>query len=89
MGTALPPLLYSFHEISIIMITTLQFVLIYVAMFCRKYKDYPQPYMGITRSTLPQNNVDLPLPFFMVITLLFSWIIFIHYCIFILTGSTG
>ena len=32
---------------------------------------------------------NLPLPFFVVITLLLSWVIFINYCICILTGSPG
>ena len=31
-------------------------------------------YMGINRSLLPQNNGNLPFPFFVVITQLFSWI---------------
>ena len=32
---------------------------------CRRCPDCkPQSYMGITRSTLPQNNGNLPLPFF-------------------------
>ena len=48
-----------------------------------------QTYMGINRSLLPQKNGNLPLPFLVVITLLFSWTIFINYCIFILTGSPG
>ena len=45
-------------------------------------------YMGINRSLLPQNNGNLPFPFFVVIALLLSWIIFINDCICILTGST-
>ena len=43
--------------------------------------------MGITCYTLPRKNGNLPLPVFVVISLLFSWIIFIHCCICILTGS--
>ena len=43
--------------------------------------------MGITRSPLPQNIGNLPLPFFMEITQLFSCIIFMNYCICILNGS--
>ena len=47
----------------------------------------PEPYMGITLSPLPQNNGNLPLPFFVVINLLFSCKIVIDDCILILTGS--
>ena len=36
--------------------------------------------MGITRSLLPQNNGNLPLPFFVVLTQLFTWIIFVNDC---------
>ena len=45
--------------------------------------------MEITRSTLPQNNGNLPLPFFGGNYPIFSWIICIHDCICILTGSLG
>ena len=37
-----------------------------------------RPYMVITRYPLQQNNGNLTLPFFMVITQLLSWIIFIN-----------
>ena len=47
------------------------------------------PYMVITRSTLPQNNVNLPLPFFCGNYSIVSWIIFIIDCICILTVSPG
>ena len=47
----------------------------------------PLAYMVITRSLLPLNSGNLPLPFFLVITLLFSCKIFIADCICILTGS--
>ena len=50
---------------------------------------YSVSYMGITHSLLPKNNGNLPLPFFVVITLFLSWIIFINDCIYILTGSPG
>ena len=46
-------------------------------------------YMRITHYLLPQNNGNLPLPFLVVITLMFSCIIFFHDCICILTGSPG
>ena len=49
--------------------------------------NYYQAYMGITRYTLSQNNGNLPLPFFAVITQLLSWIRFIIDFICILTGS--
>ena len=49
----------------------------------------PSASNGITRSLLPQNNNNLPLPFFVQINQFFSWIIFINYHICILTGSTG
>ena len=42
--------------------------------------------MEITCSTLLLNDGNLPLPFFVVITQLFSWIIFFHDCIHILTA---
>ena len=45
--------------------------------------------MGITRSPLPQNNGNLPLPFFVVIAQLLSWKIFLNDCICILNGSPG
>ena len=45
--------------------------------------------MVTTRSILPQNNGNLPLPFFVVINLLLSWIICIIDCICILTGLPG
>ena len=45
--------------------------------------------MAITCSPLPQNNGNLPVPFLVVISQLFSWIIFINDCICILTGSLG
>ena len=45
--------------------------------------------MGITCYTLPRNIGNLPLPFFVVITQLLSWIIFVHDCICILNGSPG
>ena len=43
--------------------------------------------MGITRCPLPQKNDNLPLPFFVVYTLSFSWIIFMNNCIYIFSGS--
>ena len=49
----------------------------------------PPAYMRIARSPLQLNNGNLPLPIFMVITLLFSWVIFISYCICILTDLPG
>ena len=45
--------------------------------------------MGIAHSPLSQNNGNLPLPFLVVITQVFSYIIFINDCIFLLTGSPG
>ena len=39
-----------------------------------------EAYMGITRYPLPQNNGNLPLPFFVVNTQLFSFIICNVYC---------
>ena len=42
--------------------------------------------MKITCFLLPQNNGDLILPFFVIITLLLSCIIFNNDCICILTG---
>ena len=48
-----------------------------------------QPYMGITRSTLPQNNGNPPLPFLGGNYPFFYWIIFIHDYICILTCSPG
>ena len=53
------------------------------------YSLFCCPYMEITRSTLPQNNGNLPLPFLVVITQFLSWMIFINYCKFILSGSPG
>ena len=44
--------------------------------------------MGTAHSLLAQNNGNLPLPFLVVITLLFSHKIFINDCICILTGLT-
>ena len=39
--------------------------------------------MEITRSPLLQNNGNLPLPFLVVITQLFSWVIFINDCVYV------
>ena len=46
-------------------------------------------WMGITCSPLSQNNGNLPLPFLVVITQFFSWMVFINNCICILTGLPG
>ena len=43
--------------------------------------------MGIVRSPLPQNNGNLPLTFLVVMTKLFSCIMFINDYICILTGN--
>ena len=45
--------------------------------------------MVITRYPLPQKMAIHSYPFFMVITQLFYWMIFINDCICILTGSPG
>ena len=46
-------------------------------------------YMGITRSTLPQTNGNLPLSFLCVIRPVVTLDNIINGCIFILTGSPG
>ena len=43
--------------------------------------------MAFTCSPLTRNNGNLSLPFLVVITLLFYWILFINNCICILTSS--
>ena len=43
--------------------------------------------MGINHSLLPNNNVKSPLPFWVVVTLMFSCIIFINDYICILNDS--
>ena len=51
--------------------------------------NYFSAYMGITYFPLPRSNGNLLSPFFVVITLFFSWIIIINSCICLLTGSPG
>ena len=51
--------------------------------------NYDTAYIGNIRYSLPQNIVNLPLPFLVVITQLLYRIIFNNDCICILTGSTG
>ena len=60
-----------------------------VFLFRIHFQMSMQPQMGFTRSPLPRIMVIYPYPFLVVITQLFSWIIFINYCICILTGSPG